>query len=578
MKSNAPNPITGSNVQAADCYILNLKDGTTLYLTNCDRKITPPAPSSNAQISGKYAGFNATFVPMRITRGQMSWKLGVAPSDVGFTIGVGPTDIADVGLDYREAAARGLFDWAELVIWRTYGNPLFTLNSDGTASSSFTLPLFIGLIAEANSDRGRVVFKAYDYRVTANMMLPRYTYGAQCRWTLYNPGDGAHGCPVDRNAFAFPTTVAAGSTRGVIQIPPPAATLIPGPAGPGWFNQGYVLGVGGNNPNQRASIRSYVPAVQSWIQTVLQDGPLAFYPCADPPGSPILRDISGNNYNGSVSGISFGQTDLGPGNGLAPGMPPPYTTAARFLGNSYATLPVPPPAQQPGFGGGYTFEFVMGLQNIAFFPAIFDTAPSQNHALRVWGGPGTAQGTGGAEGDLVAEWTNTTFAVGQVAGIGVHVLVIFRSVRTAEIYINGNLAASVTTGGSSNVAWGTSTSYGGSDGPMTLGRVEPYGNDAVNLSGSYQYYTGWLQGFGIYAFPFSPGQARAHAIAALTAYSTSATATLYLVEKLPVQPTTGDSIILYPGCDLTYPTCVRKFNVGQWFGGFPTIPDPEQAI
>ena len=134
------------------------------------------------------------------------------------------------------------------------------------------------------------------------------------------------------------------------------------------------------------------------------------------------------------------------------------------------------------------------------------------------------------------------------------------------------------TGGPSNVAWGNvDGATARQDGPDDGWRVEPYGNDAVNLSGSYQYYTGGLQGFGIYAFPFSPGQALAHALAAETAYSTSATATLHLVEKLPVQPTTGDSIILYPGCDLTYPTyaCTKSSTLpGSGFVAFRRFLTP----
>lgn len=601
MKTSAPLSF-GDNVDLADCYLFTLADGTVFRATNCDRRLTVATPQSNAQLFGKYSGSGTPrFMPMRIARGKLSWTAGVKPNELQITIGVGSTDKLELGLDWRVAVQRGLLDWAQVRVWRAYGGSAgqpFVLNSDGTATAGFSVPLFIGYVASATVDRGKVVLQCYDPRVVLNMMLPRYTFGALCRWTLYNAGDGAHGCPVNRGQYEVSSTVAAGSTRQVLQVPP-FAGAIPGPAGPGWFEQGYVVGSRGN-ANQRASIRRYVPAVQSWIATALADYPLAFYPCADPPGSPILTDISGNNYNGAVVGaVEFGQTNLGPlGSGgfnpLASGMPPPYNTAVKFAnrradlggGNAYVKLPIPPPWQQPGYAGGVTIEWVGDfVQDGAgtILPGVFDSAPSQNHALRIWSGPGTGQGTGGLGFQLTGEWAQgQPFApIISPVSTAVHYGFVFRGTQTCDVYVNGNLATSVTTGGQGLMAWGTYTSYGGQDGGTTLGRVEPdddLGSLGTVADGAYEYFEGWMQGFGIYPYPFSPAQMLAHANAALTAYSTSATATLYLVSALPNQPKTGDALTLYPGCNLTYATCVKKFNAGLYFGGFPTIPDAEVAI
>lgn len=597
MKTSAPVSI-GPNVQAADLYIVTLVDGTVIEFTNCDRRLTSvPVPTTVSTP----AGYSGTFSVLRSKRKQIVWETGVKPSALSLDITVGPTDLADLGLDWRVAAQRGVLDWAQIKVWRAFGNTtgagpgLFTVNDDGSATPFLTIPIWVGYIASASVDRGKVSLECYDPRVLMNMMLPRYTFGALCRWTLYNPGDGAHGCPVNRNQYAFPTTVAAGSTRQVVNIPAIATPSgsAAGPWSPGWFEQGYVLGTNGN-ANQRSTIRKYVPAIQNWITTALGDGPVAFYPCGDAPGSPILLDVGPNHYNGTVHGaVQFGQTNLGPipfdgVAGLPAGMPPPYTTAAFFNnwpnGNAYVTLPIPAPWQLPGYGGGFTFEFVAFFRQPSIanvLPGVFDTAPGQNYALRCWSGPGNGQGTGGHDFDIVAEWAQEMpIAPTQVAGFGAHYTLVFRGDQTAEIYLNGNLANSVTTGGSGIIAWGTTTNYGSSDGPMTIGRVRP--NDdlslAPNIQGGYQYFYGGMMGFGIYAFPFSPAQVRAHANAALNAYSTATVATLYLVDPLPNIPQTGDPITLYPGCNLTYPTCVKKFNVGQFFGGFPTIPDAEQAI
>lgn len=52
---------------------------------------------------------------------------------------------------------------------------------------------------------------------------------------------------------------------------------------------------------------------------------------------------------------------------------------------------------------------------------------------------------------------------------------------------------------------------------------------------------------------------------------------LSIVAPLLQAPNTGDTFIVYPGCDKTLPTCQYKFNNLVNFAGQPGIPTPEQA-
>lgn len=48
-----------------------------------------------------------------------------------------------------------------------------------------------------------------------------------------------------------------------------------------------------------------------------------------------------------------------------------------------------------------------------------------------------------------------------------------------------------------------------------------------------------------------------------------------LMKQLPVTPSAGDAIYIYPGCDKTYATCGAKFSNQSHFKGFPLVPVPE---
>jgi uncharacterized phage protein (TIGR02218 family) len=57
-----------------------------------------------------------------------------------------------------------------------------------------------------------------------------------------------------------------------------------------------------------------------------------------------------------------------------------------------------------------------------------------------------------------------------------------------------------------------------------------------------------------------------------------ATAVLALRRPLPAEPAAGTAVILVPGCDKTFTTCVRRFANGVNFRGFPHVPGRDAAF
>ena len=53
---------------------------------------------------------------------------------------------------------------------------------------------------------------------------------------------------------------------------------------------------------------------------------------------------------------------------------------------------------------------------------------------------------------------------------------------------------------------------------------------------------------------------------------------LALMYPLPVMPATGDTFVVYRGCDRTYGTCGTRFSNQLRFRGFPFVPPPEMAV
>lgn len=58
----------------------------------------------------------------------------------------------------------------------------------------------------------------------------------------------------------------------------------------------------------------------------------------------------------------------------------------------------------------------------------------------------------------------------------------------------------------------------------------------------------------------------------------NASGKITLALPLPVAPGVGNTFTIYPGCDLTSPTCLSKFSNLIKFRGQPFVPPPETAV
>ena len=161
---NSPNgPIAGPNVQVADLYQITLADGTFIAFSDCDRILTSvPTPSA---LSGVFNP--GTFPPLRVTRGNITWESGVKPSSLTISMSIRPSDKLDLGLSWTIAATRGLLDWAQINVWRAFGNTsfggngLFTTNSDGSRNAcvygSDLVRVRCGGVAKSRADSASVL-------------------------------------------------------------------------------------------------------------------------------------------------------------------------------------------------------------------------------------------------------------------------------------------------------------------------------------------------------------------------------------------------------------------------------------
>jgi len=576
MKSFSAHPVSpNKNTEWADLYTFNFTDGTSLYLTSHDRTINSGPPYPGTQIlTQNYLGQTFTFNRgPAIKRSGLTFTAGVKPAELKIQITGDQRYIADGGFDWQQAAARGLLDFAQVKLWRAIGP--FTINDDGTITVGNVIPLFVGYIAQFSKiSRYAVEFNVADARILMNVNIPKHVFTHGCKWTVYDKG-----CTLDPESFAVPTTIlsVAGTQLGVNLPTQPS----------GYFDGGFIRWTSGANVGLKGDIQQHFAANQNYAAIVLGDSPIGYWRFNEPSGT-TAYDISGNNNHGTLNGlVTLGHGSLltsDPSGGSA-FFAPTWVHGDPAQGQNaggYVTLPIPSPKNFAEFAGGVTIEFIINPQyqppSVVSSPAaVFDSAGAQQYPLRFWDSPGFQNG---AQYSLTAEWLPSMTAGPQqdkVVGSPTHYMIVFRGSRTIDHYINGSLARTDTSGGSSHFSWGDSTSdffvYSQSPNLFTVGAVYQYA--AGNTFREYFY--GNIAEFAIYPYAASGDIAFRHAFAATNPPLLGPNAIFSMFQQ-PLQPVAiGDTLKAYPACDWTVRTCRKRFNNIKNYGGYPGIPDVESS-
>ena len=538
---NPPAPL--GKIEYADLYTFTLRDGTVLRYTNYDQEVFVPGPGGGETSLYGGVGYSSTrllfSVGPVIKRSRLTWELGLKPAELTVTIGSKPTDIAQpfLGFNWPYAFIKGLFDWAKIQVWRLYGP--FAVNAAGQiinntiTGAQRPMPLFSGYIAELiSASRQSVAFKALDVRVLLNTQIPRTTLSPYCRWALFGAG-----CLLNAENFGVSTTALAGSTASILL----AALTKPS----GYFDLGYVKFLSGANQGQQAPVAAHYAANASYESLVLQAKPKCYLRLNETSGT-TAHDASGNGNNGTISGdVILGKPSL------LTGEPTAYAALFNSVGTN-GQIAISGMSAPNGGKAPMTIEMIIRNPNPAI-GAIFETGPGLPSSIR-------------CENGIDIVWLDKPDSDGAlgISGPTVHLAVVVFDNRVMAVYGNGSLIGTYTASRGSNFDWST----------FTLGQV------AFNAVGNRAaaHYSGYIEEVAIYDYALDAGTIALHAGIVTSGPTAASSAQLQLLTPLPAAPAAGDSFRVYPGGDLTYQGCCVKFNNTAHFGGYPRIPDQENAL
>lgn len=518
-------------ITIVDCLTITLTTGQVFRLTNFDRDVV---------LSGVRFGSYGS----RLKRGAIKNTRGVEQSSL--TITIAPDSNSSIGqltapppqvgsLSLTQALIAGLLREASVRLESVY-NPV--PQSDGSVSDNSwgSIIKFMGVVGPCSADRGKLTLQVVSRSQELQPMWPPFLIQSQCRWRLFDSG-----CTLNPANFQVSGSVLAGSTQSTIYH---ALTQKSG-----YFSLGRLTFTSGANNGVSVQIKTALGsgAAASYRQTVLNDGPYAYYTL-----SGDALDYSGNAYNGSVyGGVSWGQPSLLPGD---------TGTAAIFDGGSgYINLPVPKP---PKGDAGVSFEFWYMLApgvGPSQPTGVWDTDPNS-------GAPYSLRNNGQPPDTLPGfEWWPDKPYVGFTSpgpNVPVHVVVVFRGQQTIDVYFNGQLYGSQSSPGKGHIGWAD---------PFPMGYTH-------SRTGTTYFGPGYLQHFAIYQYPISPNQALTHYQAAITPPGSAGQGAFFLLHPLPYAPAAGDTFDVLPGCDKSLVVCQNTFNNVIHHGGFEFVPAPEQGL
>lgn len=225
--------IDGGQFLDVDLYTIALASGGVIRLTTASVDITDGVNTWSSR---------GPHVDIERSKAVAHWKTGLDSDTWVVTFLVPPTDVV-TGADFPDrignvpwvqAANSGVFDDADVQVDRAYfavGDLRYPFNGI-KAKFRGRLTIFAGAVSITDTATAMVVMTIGDYRERLTIGMPRHSYQAGCRHTLFDVACNNAGSN-PRASFKVNGVVGAGSTQAIIVAPALAA---PGASGT------YVLG------------------------------------------------------------------------------------------------------------------------------------------------------------------------------------------------------------------------------------------------------------------------------------------------------------------------------------------------
>lgn len=195
--SNAPAAFKAhekaAHLQPAYCYVVQIADGTTLFLTSRDRPVA---------LSGLPAEFNADdpqqFTPGQINHGTVSATDSFSASSTTITVTSEQSALAQY---FVTAGTVRLNVW----ILRLASE---NLHSAALEYSDHAVIVQSGIIGKFGMEGNTVAMELTPVPFYTEGQIPRFYYSRQCQHFLYGPQVAGVGCGLDKADFAWSTTIA----------------------------------------------------------------------------------------------------------------------------------------------------------------------------------------------------------------------------------------------------------------------------------------------------------------------------------------------------------------------------------
>ncbi len=238
-------------------YTITLKNGTVLRYAAADFNIYVPLFGPSTPYVGTWYGDNTVpLVDPEDSQGSNAhWKIGldvdqwsltVMPREIDVLTGTPWPDTIS-GVPWLAAAANGLLDGAQILVFRSYfaappQQPIPVVGAQPVGK----LVIFSGIVGSVEVEPDRVILTADDMRSLLNVQMPRLLYQAGCNHILFDSY-----CGLSEAAYRKTGTVAAGSTSSLI------IGAVAAPGGSGTYAFGKLQFTSGQNAGLLRMVKAW---------------------------------------------------------------------------------------------------------------------------------------------------------------------------------------------------------------------------------------------------------------------------------------------------------------------------------